>query len=139
MNGEIGEMGEFTYCPHGRVRELVVCRLCCESALCQTRECVELDRKAKRARAAISDATVPCEHSSEKRRCKICKGSWICAHGLNKVYCADCDGRRLCQACHRVILPRCWEICRECKRQEAGQAEARRSRDKRSARAVLCI
>jgi hypothetical protein len=124
---------EYTYCEHGRVRELVVCRQCCESALKMTLQCVEVQKKAKRA---LVDARVPCEHCSERRRCKICKGAWICAHGLNKVYCRECDGRRLCQGCHGTTLPRCWELCKECKsaikEREAASRERKRARCERA-------
>jgi len=81
----------YTYCPHGRVKELVVCRQCCEVALALTYECVTMDKKAKKRLGT----KIPCEHGGERRRCKICVGSWICKHGKNKVYCAECDGHRL--------------------------------------------
>ena len=116
----------YTYCPHGRVKELVVCRQCCEVALARTYECVSLDKKAKKARSKFTDAKVPCEHSVEKRRCKICKGSWICAHGKNKVYCRACDGRRLCQVCYGVTLPRCYETCGRCRERAGAAGPARR-------------
>jgi len=105
----------YTYCPHGRVKELVVCRQCCEVALALTYECVTMDKKAKKRLGT----KIPCEHGCEKRRCKICVGSWICKHGKNKVYCAECDGRRLCQSCKAVTLPRCYETCRKCKQKAA--------------------
>ncbi len=83
---------KYTYCEHGRVRGLVVCRQCCESALKMTRQCVEVQKKAKRLPV---NAKVSCEHSVERRRRKICRGSWIqCGHGTNKVNCRECDGRR---------------------------------------------
>ena len=133
----VGGPKEYTFCEHGRVRELVVCQLCCEKGLALTRECLELERKAKkRARFVSSDAKIPCEHSSEKRRCKVCRGSWICVHGKNKVYCAECDGRRLCQCCLVTVMRRCREVCVKCREREAAQKQAERTVGQRAA---LCI
>lgn len=130
---------EYTYCEHGRVRELVVCRKCCEAALMMTLECVQAQKKAK-AKRALLESKVPCEHSVEKRRCKICVGAWICRHGLNKVYCKECDGRRLCQGCFLTSLPRCFELCKECRvAVKAREAAAKERRRARSERARLCV
>lgn len=137
---QIGEAGmsakEYTYCEHGRVKELVVCRQCCEAALSQTWECVAPDKKAKKKSVG---GKIPCEHQAERRRCKVCVGSWICAHGKNKTFCRECDGRRLCQACRKVTMQRCWEKCAACRRAEGLAEKDARRKWKGPERAELCI
>jgi hypothetical protein len=131
--------GKYTTCPHGRLKELVVCRQCCEAAMTQAFACVSVDQAAKKARSRCAPSKLPCEHSSEKRRCKICVGSWVCAHGKNKVFCGECDGRRLCQTCRAVTLPRCYEVCRKCLDKEGESAGEKGRKRKASGREGLCI
>lgn len=129
----------FTFCVHGRVKELVICRECCEGALKQTLVCVRGQGGPERRRLYLRESTVPCEHCAEKRRCRICKGSWICAHGLNKVYCKECDGRRLCQVCKGVSLPRCYEVCKRCKQERQAEADAQAVAKRSKTGLNLCI
>ena len=130
---------EYTFCPHGRVRELVVCRQCCEATLSQTWECVNAAKRAMQEESRYASGKLPCEHHAEKRRCKICVGRWICEHGKNKVFCRDCDGRRLCQACFGVTMQRCWETCPGCRRREGVAESDKRRKRKGTERVELCI
>ena len=132
---------QFTMCPHGLVRELVVCRACLESASPGDVPYAVLRGRSVGFKKECRPNSIPCPHSVERRRCKICKGSCICVHGKNKVFCKQCDGRRLCQVCFEKTMTRCYEVCQRCRlRGKAGEGtelleSARRARQ----RMALCI
>lgn len=132
---------QFTMCPHGLVRELVVCRACLESASPGDVPYAVLRGRSVGFKKECRPNSIPCPHSVERRTCKICKGSCICLHGKNKVFCKLCDGRRLCQVCFEKTMTRCYEVCQRCRlRGKAGEGtelleSARRARQ----RMALCI
>lgn len=132
---------QFTLCPHGLVRELVVCRACLEDPPPGDASFQVLKGSLVVTRKLPRITQIPCEHSSERRRCKVCKGSCICVHDKNKVFCKVCDGRRLCQVCFEKTMTRCYEVCHKCKlKGKAGEgAELLESARRARQRMALCI
>ena len=128
----------YTLCRHGLIKQLVFCRRCLAEDQSELVKLLRVDPRSFRGKGP-GVAKFACEHHVERRKCKICHGSDICAHGKNNVYCRECDGRRLCQVCFEHTQPRCYSVCRRCRRAEAAEAEAERLKRRATQRIALCI
>jgi len=127
----------FTRCPHGLVKQLVVCRRCVENP--PPKDFWYVPVVPRRKTKGPAQAFLPCPHYAQRRMCKFCLGSMICTHGVNKHFCKHCDGRRLCQVCKSKTMARCYEVCKGCRQSREDWEAVRDAAKKSKQRMALCI